>query len=46
LGDALQFGITITDRYKGYNFLEMIKRGICHAHCVSRRESRLRYHAA
>ena len=32
LGDALQFGITITDRYKGYNFLEMIKRGICHAH--------------
>lgn len=32
LGDALRFGCTITDRYKGYDFIEAIKRGLCHAH--------------
>jgi transposase len=32
LGDALLCGHIVTDRYKGYYFVEMIKRGICHAH--------------
>ncbi len=32
LGDALSFGYIVTDRYKGYNPVEMARRGICHAH--------------
>jgi transposase len=32
LGDALLFGYIVTDRCKSYNPVEMIRRGICHAH--------------
>lgn len=32
LGDALLFGWIVTDRCKSYNPVEMIRRGICHAH--------------